>query len=119
MGEQAFPWTVRDRLARPYQLPWCLLGFTHQLLVHQIRCRSSQSRDLANAGMKGVGGLEPPTTEAPQEPQHFLTARLASQPAWRQAADSAGSTVYDRAARVVSTVVAKLKPRVYLLACND
>ena len=105
MGEQAYPWTARRRLARLLGLSWCELGFTFQLLVYQISCASSQSRDLASAGMKGAGGLEPPTIEAPREPRPALAARLATLPSRRQAAAGpAGCTVFDWAARVVGTV---------------
>jgi len=81
MGEQPYPWTARRRLARLFVHSWCLLGFTFQLLVLQISGASSQSRELADAGMKGVGGPEPPVKEPPQDPQLAHTIGPATQPA--------------------------------------
>jgi len=105
MGEQAFSWTTRCRLARFYELPWYLLGFTSRLLVYRLSCASSDSRELVGAGMVGVGGLEPPWTESPLEPRISPIVPSAQEPAWRLAAVvPAGNTVFDRAARVVGTV---------------
>jgi hypothetical protein len=107
MGELPFPWTARRRLARLFEHSWCLLGFTCQLLVQRSSCASSQSRDLAEAGMKGVGGPEPPFNESPPRPQLAAATGPVTKPARRPTvAGSAGSTVFDRAARVVGAVVA-------------
>jgi len=105
MGEQAFSWTTRCRLARFNKLPWYLLGFTSRLLVYLLSCASSDWRETVGAGMVGVGGLEPPWTESPQGPPTSPAVSSALTPTrWLAAMVPTGSTVFDRAAWVVGTV---------------